>query len=267
MVLEWAEVEIVASLGTTPAGVADLDGYHTWVGAAAPLDDGVTDVGTRQEPSVDSIAGLSPDLVIFESDDEALIPQLEEFTTVLVAQGSDADDNIGRMKDDVTMIADMLGKNEEADTLLADFDAKVEEVATVIDESGNGDVPFLFADGWADGSTVSIRPFGTGSLPGALAEAVGMTNAWNGETDELWGLGSTDIEGMAQYTETDLKFIYNDAADEGLFTEQLSGNAIWEGLSFVQDDQLYKMPGSTWMFGGPRSSELILDAFAEVYTS
>src|SRR5690606_32019223 len=95
--LEWAETELLARLGVMPVGAADLEGYRTWAGAAVPVDDTVVDVGTRQEPSVDSIAGLSPDLVIMEIDDESLIPQLEEFTSVLVTQGSDAADNIARM--------------------------------------------------------------------------------------------------------------------------------------------------------------------------
>ncbi len=265
--LEWAETEIVASLGLMPAGAADVEGYRTWVGTAVPLDDTVAEVGTRQEPSVDSIAGLSPDLVIMETDDEALIPQLEEFTTVLVVQGSDAADNVARLKSDVTMIADLLGRNDEAEALLADFDAKVEEVASAIEAAGTGETPYLFADAWDDGSTISIRPFGAGSMPGALAGAVGLTNAWTGETDELWGLGATDVEGMAQFTETELKFIYNDSAGDGIFTETLAGNAIWDGLSFVEEGELYKVPDGAWMFGGPRSCELFLDFYAEVYAS
>lgn len=265
--LEWAETEIVASLGVMPAGAADLEGYQTWAGAAVPLDDTVTDVGTRQEPSVDSIAGLNPDLVIMETDDESLIPQLEEFTSVLVTAGSDAADNIARMKSDVNMIADLLGKNAEADALLAEFDAKVEETAAAIEAAGTGDVPYLFADGWDDGSTISIRPFGAGSLPGALAEAVGLTNAWTGETDPAWGLGSTDVEGMAQFTDTELKFIYNNSYEDDIFNEKLMGNAIWDDLRFVEDGSMYQLPVGAWTFGGPRSSELFLDFYAEVYAS
>ncbi len=267
VVLEWAEVEIVASLGVMPAGVADIEGYTTWAGTAEPLDEGVADVGTRQEPSVDSIAGLDPDLVILETGDEALVPQLEEFTSVLVTEGTDAADNIARMKSDVTMIADLLGKNDEADALLADFDAKVEEVAAAIETAGTGDIPYLFADGWDDGATISIRPFGPGSLPGALAGAVGLTNAWTGETDEAWGLGATDVEGMAQYTETELKFIYNNSFEDDIFNEKLMGNAIWDDLRFVEDGEMYQLPVGAWTFGGPRSCELLLDFYAEVYAS
>ncbi|THV24315.1 iron-siderophore ABC transporter substrate-binding protein [Glycomyces paridis] len=265
--LEWAEVEIVASLGVMPVGVADIEGYNTWAGEAVPLDDTVTDVGTRQEPSIDAIAGLGADLVVMETDDEELIEQIEEFVPVLVTEGSSETDNLGRMHRDVDMIADLLGKNAEADALWADFEAKIEETKAAIEAAGTGAVPYLYADGWVEGDAVAIRPFAASSLVGSLGTAVGLENAWTGETDGAWGLGGTDVEGMAQYTDTELKFIWNNADGTNLFTDGVAGNAIWENLKFVKDGSLYELPLGVWTFGGPKSSEAILDYFAEVYAS
>jgi ferric hydroxamate transport system substrate-binding protein len=265
--LEWAETEIAASLGVMPVGAADLEGYNTWVGAAEPMDDTVVDVGTRQEPSVDAIAGLSPDLVIMEPDDEAIIKQIEEFAPVLVVEGSNAADNLARMKRDVDMIAELTGTTAEAEALWTEFEGKIEATTTAIEAAGTGDVPYLYADGWVEGDAISIRPFGPGSLVGSLGTAVGLENAWTGETDAAWGLGGTDVEGMAQYTDTDLKFIYNNSYNDNIFNEKLVGNPIWDGLKFVKDGSMYELPHSVWTFGGPRSSGAVLDYFAEVYAS
>lgn len=264
--LEWAEIEIVASLGVTPVGVADLEGYNTWVGATVPVE-GTTDVGTRQEPSIDAIAGLGADLVVMETDDEALIASIEEFVPVLVTEGSNETDNLGRMKRDIDMIAELLGKTDEADALWSDFEAKIADTAAAIEAAGTGTVPYLFADGWVEGDAVSVRPFGVGSLVGSLGTAVGLQNAWTGETDGAWGLGGTDIEGMAQYTDTELKFINNNADGSNIFTDGVAGNAIWENLTFVKNGDVYELPAGTWTFGGTKSSEAILDYFAEVYAS
>ncbi|MCA1673060.1 MAG: ABC transporter substrate-binding protein, partial [Actinobacteria bacterium] len=82
--LEWNVVEHLVSLGVMPVGVADVKGYSAWV-KAEPLDDTVTDVGVRGEPSIDSIAALAPDLVISTPDvPEAALAQLEEIAPVLV---------------------------------------------------------------------------------------------------------------------------------------------------------------------------------------
>jgi ABC-type Fe3+-hydroxamate transport system substrate-binding protein len=265
--LEWAETEIAASLGVMPVGAADLEGYNTWVGASEPMDDTVVDVGTRQEPSVDAIAGLSPDLIIMEPDDEAIIEQIEEFAPVLVVEGSNASDNLERMKRDVDMVAELTGTTAEAEALWTEFEAKIEATKTAIETAGTGSVPYLYADGWVEGDAISIRPFGTGSLVGSLGAAVGLQNAWTGETDAAWGLGGTDVEGMAQYTDTELKFIYSNSYNDNIFNEKLVGNPIWDGLKFVQDGTMYELPHSIWTFGGPRSSGAILDYFAEVYAS
>ena len=265
--LEWAEAELVASLGVMPTGVADVEGYATWVGASIALDDTVTDVGTRQEPSVDSIAALSPDLVIMESDDEALIDSISEFAPVLVAEGASEEDNLGRMKSDLDMIATLLGKTDEAEELWGEFEAAIDQTRAAIEAAGTQDIPYLWVDGWEEGGTVALRMFGPTSLVGSLATEIGLTNAWDGETDGQWGLGQNDIEGMAEYADTDLRLIYNDSDGTGPFAETLPANDIWSNLRFVQEGHTYKLTEGAWTFGGLASSEVLLDFFAEVYTS
>ncbi|GAB3999051.1 siderophore ABC transporter substrate-binding protein CdtB [Glycomyces albus] len=265
--LEWGEAEMAASLGVMPVGVADVEGYTTWVGASVPLDDSVTDVGTRQEPSVDSIAALSPDLVLMETDDEALIEAISEFAPVAVAQGSSEEDNLDRMKTDLDMIAALLGKTDEAAVLWGEFQARIGETRAAIEAAGTKDIPYLWVDGWEEGGTVAIRMFGPTSLVGNLATEIGLTNAWDGETDGQWGLGQNDIEGMSEYAETDLRLIYNDADGTGPFAETLPANDIWANLQFVEDGHTYKLTEGAWTFGGPASSEVLLDFFAEVYAS
>ncbi|GAA2163659.1 MULTISPECIES: ABC transporter substrate-binding protein [Glycomyces] len=267
VILEWSEVEISISLGVMPVGVADIEGYNVWAGAAEPLDDSVTDVGMRSEASIDSIAGLNPDLVILENDNEAIIDPLEEFVPVLVTEGSNEEDNLARMQRDVNMIADLTGKNAEADELWAAFETKLADTAAAIEAGGKSDVPVLIVDGWIDGSSISIRPFGEGSLFGALAKEVGLTNAWTGETDGVWGGGATDVEGLAQYTDTELNLVYNNSFNDDIFNEALVGNPIYDNLRFVKDGTMYELPKGAWTFGGPRSSEILLDFLAEVYAS
>lgn len=267
VILEWSEVEISISLGVMPVGVADIEGYNVWAGMAEPLDDSVTDVGMRSEASIDSIAGLNPDLVILENDNEAIIEPLEEFVPVLVTEGSNEADNIARMKRDVDMIANLTGKSTEADALWADFETKLADTKAAIEAGGKSDIPVFIVDGWIDGSSISIRPFGEGSLFGALAKEVGLTNAWTGETDGVWGGGATDVEGLAVYTDTELNLVYNNSFNDNIFNEELVGNPIYDNLKFVKDGTMYELPKGAWTFGGPRSSELLLDFLAEVYGS
>ncbi|MET7376757.1 ABC transporter substrate-binding protein [Micromonospora arida] len=264
--LEWGEVELLVSLGVMPVGVADPKGYGTWV-TSAELDPGVKDVGVRGEPSVDAIVALQPDLVVMEDDRGAnIVSQLEKFVPVVVAKGSDATDNLGRMRTDLNMIAKAVGKTTEAEKLLADFDTAIADGKKKIADAGAAGRPFAIADGWKEGSTVSIRMFGKGALVSQIGIQLGLTNAWTGKTDEVWGLGQTDVEGMTVLKDPNMHLFYNASDGDDVFADGLAGNAIWKSLPFVQKGNLHKMPNGIWTFGGPLSGKQYIDELVKTYT-
>ncbi|MEU8298712.1 iron-siderophore ABC transporter substrate-binding protein [Micromonospora sp. NPDC048909] len=264
--LEWGEVEMLVGLGVMPVGVADPKGYATWV-SAAELDPSVKDVGARGEPSVDSIVALQPDLVVMEDDRGAnLVTQLEKYVPVLVAKGSDAADNLGRMRADLNMIAKAVGKTVEADKLLADFDAALADGRKKIADAGAAGRPFVIADGWKEGSTVSVRMFGQGSLVSQIGIQLGLTNAWTGKTDAAWGLGQTDVEGLTGLKDPNLHFFYNASDGIDVFADGLAGNAIWTSLPFVKQGNLHRLPNGIWTFGGPLSGKQYIDQLVKTYT-
>ncbi|PZG23399.1 ABC transporter substrate-binding protein [Micromonospora craterilacus] len=263
--LEWGEVEMLVGLGVMPVGVADTKGYATWV-SAAKLDPGAKDVGTRGEPSVDSIVALQPDLVVMEDDRGAnLVTQLEQYVPVIVTKGSDASDNLGRMRADLNMIAKAVGRTTEAQQLLADFDAAVADGKKKIAGAGAAGKPFAIADGWKEGSTVSVRMFGQGALVSQIGIQLGLTNAWTGKTDEAWGLGQTDVEGLTALSSPDLHFFYNASDGADVFADGLAGNAIWKSLPFVKQGNLHRMPDGIWTFGGPLSGKQYIDQLVNTY--
>ncbi|MFC7547877.1 ABC transporter substrate-binding protein [Plantactinospora sp. GCM10030261] len=263
--LEWGEAEMLVSLGAMPAGVADVKGYGTWV-TAAKLDESVKDVGTRAEPSVDSIVALQPDLVVTETGrGEAIIAQLEKFVPVLVTKGSDASDNLGRMRGDLKMIATAVGKTTEADKLLADFDAALDAGKKRITDAGAAGKYFAIADGWQEGSTVAIRMFGQGALVSQLGIQLGLRNAWEGKVDPEWGLGQTDVEGLTALKDKDVTFFYNASDGDDVFVKGLADNAIWTSLPFVKQKKLQKMPDGIWTFGGPLSCQQYIEQLVSAY--
>ncbi len=262
VVLEWGEAEMVVSLGVMPVGVADTAGYKIWDTAAALTPD-VKDVGKRGEPSVDAIVGLNPEVVIVaEERDSALVPQLEKYVPVVVTKGSEASRNFDRLRDDFKMIAKTLGKEAEADKQLSEMDTKLADAEKAVEAKGATGTPFLMADGWKEGSTVSIRPFAKGSLVSDIAEAIGLKNVWTGKGDEQWGLGQTDVEGLTAITDPKAILVYN-ASEEDVFTDGLAQNPVWQRLPFVVSKKITKMTPGVWMFGGPKSVVAVADQFVK----
>jgi ABC-type Fe3+-hydroxamate transport system substrate-binding protein len=264
--LEWGDTEMLVSLGVMPVGVADVKGFATW-DTAVKLDDSVQDVGTRQEPSVDSISALQPDLVVMETDDVELAAQLEKFVPVMVTTGSDASRNLDRMRDDLNMIATAVGRTDQAAKLLSDMDAAFAAAKEKIAAAGAAGRPFVMADGWKQGSTISIRLFGKGALVSDVAEQLGLVNAWTGEVDKEWGLGTTDVEGLTGLKDPEIRFFYNASDGEDVFADGLASNAIWKSLPFVKNQQVNKLPDGIWTFGGPLSCQQYADALVKAFTA
>ena len=265
--LEWGEVEMLVALGVMPVGVADTKGYGTWV-TAAKLDASVKDVGTRGEPSVDSIVALQPDLVVMEAErGSTLVTQIEKYVPVLVTKGADATDQLGRMRADFNLIATAVGRTGEAQTVLADFDAALAAGKKAIADAGAAGQQFAFADGWKEGSTISIRMFGRGSQVSDIGTQLGLKNAWTGEADAAWGLGQTDVEGLTVLKGQDVRFFYNASDGVDVFADGLASNAIWKSLPFVQQQKLHKMPNGIWTFGGPLSGKQHIDAMVKAYSA
>lgn len=255
--LEWQQTEMVLTLGVEPVAVADPAGYTTWDSAEA-LPEGVADVGTRGEVNLDALFQTDPDLVIAEMGDPAL-EQLREYDVpVLVTQGADAADPLAQMEETFTLIAEALGKADEAETVLAELDASIEDAKAAVEAAAPAVTGFVYADAYVNGSTLSIRPFGQGSLVGELGETVGLTNAWAGEVDPMYGLGQTDVEGLT--AAGDVWFFYTGTEDETWATS-LEGNALWTNSAFVQNDRAVAFPDSIWTFGGPRSAQQLLEGF------
>lgn len=265
--LEWNVVEHLVSLGVMPVGVADVKGYSAWV-EAEPLDDTVTDVGVRGEPSIDSIAALAPDLIVTTPDvPESAIAQMEAIAPVLVLRAADAAKGIGQMRDNLQTVATVTGTEEAADQLLADFDAKLAEGAAALEDAGLAGAKVAFADAYLDGSQVSIRPFTEGSLLGSVNKELGLVNAWQVEGDADYGLGQTDVEGLTALGDVHFLYIANEADGGDAFAEGLADNAIWQSLPFVQNGNVHRLPDGIWMFGGPTSMAQYIDAVVNALTA
>ncbi|MBV7697865.1 iron-siderophore ABC transporter substrate-binding protein [Streptomyces sp. TRM70350] len=264
---EWNVVESLISLGVDPVGVADVKGYKTW-DTAVPLKNEPKDIGTRGEPSMDTIASLSPDLIVATTDLPAsAVKQLREVAPVLEVRSADAADPIGQMTENLDLIAQATGTTEQAAKLKEQFDAKLAEGRKALADAGLAGAKYAFADGYVVSNQVSIRPFTSGSLIGAVNEKLGLKNAWTVEGDKDYGLGSTDVEGLTKLGDVQFAYIGSDGDKNSTpFTGALAKDKVWTSLPFVKKGNVHRLPDGIWMFGGPESMEQYVDAVVKALT-
>ncbi|MER8219391.1 iron-siderophore ABC transporter substrate-binding protein [Streptomyces sp. NPDC094143] len=265
---EWNEVESLLTLGVDPVGVADVKGYRTW-DTAVPLRNEPKDIGTRGEPSTDTIASLSPDLIVASSDlPDAAVKQLRKIAPVLEIKSADASDQIGQMFKNLDLIAKATGTTDKAEAARESFESKVAAGRKTLAGAKLGGSPVAFADGYVTSNQVSIRPYTSGSLIGSVNEELGLRNAWKVKGDPAYGLGTTDVEGLTALPEdTAFAYIGNDGDKaSNPFAGQLKKNAVWSSLPFVKAGDVHRLPDGIWMFGGPGSMEAYIDALVGALT-
>ncbi|MER5305781.1 MULTISPECIES: ABC transporter substrate-binding protein [Streptomyces] len=265
---EWNEVESLISLGVDPVGVADVKGYKTW-DTAVPLKNSPKDIGTRGEPSMDTVASLKPDLILASTDlPAAAVKQLRKVAPVLAIRSADASDPIGRMTENLDLIAKATGTTKQSEKLKKDFEAKLAGGKKALADAGLGGADYAFADGYVTSNQVSIRPYTSGSLIGAVNEKIGLKNAWKVKGDKSYGLGATDVEGLTKLDkDTHFAYIGNKGDKTSTpFTGVLAKDKVWTSLPFVKKGNVHRLPDGIWMFGGPESMNQYVDSVVDALT-
>lgn len=264
---EWNVVETLVTLGVQPVGVADVKGYTAY-DTSAPLAKDVKDIGTRGEPSVATVAGLKPDLIVATSDlSDSAIAQLSKAAPVVVVRSADASRQIDQMVDNVNLIAEATGTEEKAKTEVASFRKAVADGKKKLADAGLGGKEVAFADGWQEGNQVSVRPYVKGSLLADVNTELGLVDPWKLEGDKAYGLAATDAEGLTKIGDAQFTYIANDADGGDPFADGLKGNAVWKSLPFVKNDQVHRLPDGIWMFGGTASMRDYIDALVGALTA
>ncbi|MGW0869224.1 iron-siderophore ABC transporter substrate-binding protein [Streptomyces sp. NPDC002740] len=272
-VLEWQQVEDALTLCVTPTAVSDAEGYSTWV-SAEKLPGGVTDIGTREEPDLDTLYAAKPDLIVveaFDADDETLVKLEKRGVPVMATRGANPKDPIGNMREVFSMIGEATGRTERADQVLKEFDA---HLATAKKQVTDADLPtkdFLFFDGWLEGGNLTVRPYSKGALFTEIGEELGMNPVWtddvnkahgDGGVDPSYGLAQTDVEGLTSVGNANL-FYANDEGAGGYVTA-LEKNPLWKSMPAVKEGRAHAFPARVWGAGGPRSCAQAIDAYVDV---
>ncbi|MEW5355029.1 MULTISPECIES: iron-siderophore ABC transporter substrate-binding protein [unclassified Streptomyces] len=264
---EWNVVESLVSLGVDPVGVADVKGYRSW-DSAVPLKNSPKDIGTRGEPSMDTIASLNPDLIVATTDlSDAALKQLRKVAPVLEVRSADAADPIGQMTKNLDLIARATGTTDRATALKKEFDAKLAADRKALADAHLAGAKYAFADGYVTANQVSLRPYTSGSLIGAVNERLGLRNAWTVEGDKDYGLATTDVEGLTKLGDVHFAYIASDDDKTSTpFTGALAKDKVWTSLPFVKKNEVHRLPDGIWMFGGPGSMGAYADAVVAALT-
>lgn len=268
VVLEWVYGENLLALDLEPVGMADIEGYNAWVNVEPELSTDVVDVGTRQEPSLEEIARLEPDLIISASfRHEGIQRELENIAPTVMFNPYPEEGEQDQYEEMVTTFETMataLGEEEKAEEVLSQLDSTYEEVADGLEKIDYAGTDFVLTQAFSANETAALRLFTDNAMAVQILDNIGLSNAFDGSDFELYGYSETSVESLEPYQ--DANFIYIVQDDDNVFANQLAGNPVWEGLSFVEEERTYALPGDTWVFGGPLAAEVFAEEMLELFS-
>lgn len=254
--LEWTYVEDLLALGVQPVGVADIENYHNWVDIPVELDDSVVDVGTRQEPNLELITSLNPDLILAvgfraaQNYDElsAIAP-----TLVFNPYPEDGSSQYDEMLTTFSTIASAVNRVEEGEQVLEAIENHFADAQTALETAGRGGETFILSQGWTANDAATFRLFTDNAMAVQILEQIGLENAWD-DAPQLYGFTEVSFEGFAGIDDTNFFYVAQPTDDEFF-----ANSALWNSLPFVAAGHAYSLGGDVWLFGGPLSAELLVD--------
>jgi iron complex transport system substrate-binding protein len=254
--LEWTYAEDLLALGVQPVGVADIAGYSDWVRVPVSLDETVVDVGTRQEPNLERIAELEPDLIVtasFRATNN--YDELNAIAPVLAFDPypTDGSSHYQEMLSTFATIADVVGREAEAEAVIDALEAHFAAAERGLEAAGRAGESFILSQGWVANDAATFRLFTDNAMAVQILEQIGLENAWD-DAPQLYGFTEISFEGFAGIGDTNFFYVAQNDANLA-FAE----SPLWSGLPFVQSDRAYWLGGDVWLFGGPLSAQLLVD--------
>ncbi|MGM8366831.1 ABC transporter substrate-binding protein [Virgibacillus sp. W0181] len=267
--LEYTYAEDLLALGIQPTGVADIEGYKKWVDVEVDLSDDVVDVGTRQEPNLETIAQLEPDLIIAPKfRHEGIKDELERIAPTVFFDSYPEDESFTQydeMESTFKTIAKAVGKEEKADDVLDDLDEKYNEAEDILEDANLTTEAFVLTQAFSSQQAPVLRVFTPNSLASEIFEKIGLENAYEPDQFEIYGYSELNVEALPSLEEAN--FFYVVQEDDNIFENELKDNAVWKNLDFVQSDRLYPLGGDAWLFGGPLSAKTVVDNVVDIVES
>ena len=251
VVLDTGELDATLALGVTPVGAVRTSVSDELPGlvAEAGVDPAeIENVGTIEEPDLEAITALEPDLILTNVvRHEALYDQLHQIAPTVMAE------NIAvTWKENLELTGEALDRTDEAGQLLDEYQARAEEVGARFGDPAATEVSVArFIDG------ASVRLYGAGSFIGTVMADVGFSRPPVQQVDDFFVEVSQE---QVDQADGGLLFYGAYGEDGQNALSQVTGGGLWQSLTAVQQGRAFEVDDDRWFLGlGPLGAGLVLD--------
>lgn len=241
--LELSFVDSLNALGVESVGIAD-DNKKDMIEKLVDKKMDYTSVGTREQPNLEVISSLQPDLIIADAQrHKAIYKELQQIapTIVLKSRESTYQENL----DAFTTIAKAMNKEEQGKKRLEEHKQTMKDLKEKLADNEKATVlPAVVRD-------TSFQAHTSSSYDGQLLEQLGFKNP----VDTKDAYAQMNLEQLSKI-DPDILILAN---NEGkLLTDEWKDNPLWKDLKAVKNNQVYNVDRDLWTrFRGIISAENI----------
>ncbi|MFP5070888.1 ABC transporter substrate-binding protein [Pseudonocardia nantongensis] len=250
VVLDTGELDSALALGVTPVGTVHADGATGPQSYLADQAKNIEEVGTIQNPNLEAIAALKPDLILSNSvRHKDIYEQLRGIAPTVFAE------TVGKAwKENFRLAGAALGKSDEAERVLGEYEAKAQALGPRFGTPGSVEVSMVrfMANG--------VRVYGEGSFIGTILNDVGFARPQIARTEETFVQVSPEQLSSA---DGDLLFYAGYGQDGASKQAELAAGPLWQRLGAVSRGDAHPVSDDLWYLGiGPLAANRVLDDLA-----
>ncbi|MEM7795765.1 MAG: iron-siderophore ABC transporter substrate-binding protein [Cyanobacteria bacterium P01_C01_bin.118] len=236
VVLDTAPLDAALALDSKPVGTVVYGELPKYLGDQV---DGIEIVGNGNEPNLETILKLNPDLILSSKIGTGkLYNQLSQIAPTVLTEGSGRS---GDWPENLQLYAEALGKPQEAERLLQAYQDRVQQLQAKLGEPQSLEISVL--------STYSDRigAYTTGSFSGSVLEDIGL--ARNSAQNASWRYAvELSREALDKLDGDYLFYIYSpDFSD--IAAAKFVADPIWSQLEAVKQDRVCEVSGEVWAAG------------------
>ena len=247
VVLDTGELDSAVALGVKPVGAVEAIAGE---GLPAYLGDEAKDielVGTIEQPNVEAIAALRPDLILSSKvRHEAIYDQLARVAPTVFSE------EVGvTWKENFALHAEALGRSGEASRLQAEYDDKARALrAELGGKRADSAVSVVRSVG------DEVRIYLKANFLGTILADAGLPRPKAQDKDEF---SETATPERIPDLDGDL-MILSHFGDDHRLLKRLQDNRLWGRLNVVKADRVFEVPDDLWFLGiGNFAARKVLD--------
>lgn len=249
VVLDDGPLNSALALGVRPVGAATAFAEGAFPSYLAERTAGIEAVGTIEQPNLEAIAELRPDLILGSKvRHEAIYPALSRLAPTVFSE------RVGEpWKENLLLDGEALGKRSEAEWLLTEYEARLtafrEAMGDRLAATEVSVVRFLPDE---------VRIYQKATFSGVILEDAGLPRPEAQAVDDFAVIGAS--KELIALMDGDVMFVttWGPAAETPL--AEFQGDPLWSTLDVVESGRVYGVPDEYWMVGtGIIAANLVVD--------